>query len=94
MRNLIIGVALAALSVPAMAQAPCGPVDAVRSMLESKYGEQGFAEAVTGQYRVEIWTNADTGSWTVVVIRTDGIACVRMAGQHFGPMAAPEGDAS
>ena len=85
MRSLIIGAALAVLSVPAMAQQmPCGPRDKVINGIAGKFGEtrQSIGLHPRGSI-VEVYANTETGTWTIVVTTPGGRSCLMSAGQSF-----------
>ena len=83
MKHLLTAAALAAFSVPAFAQGNCGPEGQAKAALAEKYGEtpamQGIMEGGVPAY-LEIWINEETGTWTALVTRVDGISCVAASG--------------
>lgn len=86
----------AAIAPPALAQAvTCLPRDVLVSSLETAHGEQLTGGGLQNQARViEIWSSDKTGSFTVFVTRTDGIACIVATGQNWHNTvlsAAPKG---
>jgi hypothetical protein len=86
----------AAMAPPAMAQAvTCLPRDALVSSLETSHGEQLTGGGLQNAARViEIWSSDRTGSFTVFVTRTDGMACIVATGQNWHsavPHVTPEG---
>lgn len=86
---------LLALAVPmaASAQQNCASYSAVRERLIENYQEnvQSRGLFVGGQGILEIWANAETGTWTAVTIDPNGIACVRGSGEGFERVdGAPE----
>lgn len=85
--KLTVAAALLSLTValPAAAQAPCGPTEQVRGVLENRYGE-AVVDAFTREDGLlfEMWANMTTGSWTeTVTSAADGITCLIRAGQNF-----------
>lgn len=93
-----IAALLAVLAGPVAAQAPqCAPHDRVIALLSGKYGEDrrsaGLAGA-EGQAIMEIHANEETGTWTIIIIRPDGIACLVISGSHFHDVEPmPKGEA-
>lgn len=83
---------------PAQAQiAPlCGPQDRiVRDIIGTTFAEMPILEMSirpNGELPVRIYANERTGTWTAVVLRPDGVACVVMAGYGIKPVIIPVGD--
>lgn len=72
------------LAWPAYAQNNCAPREVVLEMLTQKYGESRQSIGMMGGANVmEMWANMETGSWSAVITRPDGIACVAASGQSF-----------
>ena len=89
MKPIVAAAAFAALlAFPVMAQQqPCAPLEAVLNQLVQQYGEElaVMAQRDDGIF-VQMWTNPDTGSWTL--FRTNGeIACMLDAGNVFTVIA-------
>jgi len=62
----------------------CGPHDAVAAMLKRDYGETAQVQAVAQDGRLmEIYANAATGSWTAIMTKPDGTACVVAGGKQY-----------
>lgn len=51
--------------------------------LASKYGEQPIAAGVAQSGMVYITANAETGTFTVLLRRPDGISCILVAGRGW-----------
>lgn len=89
-------VALAALAVilawPALAGAQVGPclprADAI-AKLQRQYREQqvGIGVASSGSLVIELFVS-DSGSWTILMTRADGISCVAAVGENWAAIAA------
>ncbi len=62
----------------------CAEHSSVVEQLEQKYGEtrQSIGLAANNQV-VEVFASTETGSWTIIVTRPSGIACMVAAGQAF-----------
>ena len=83
-----LALALCLLTAPAYAEAPCAEHDKVAAMLESQYGEIPFATGtVMAGAAAEFYRNDTTGTWTLLVIRPDGLACIAAAGEAFAGLA-------
>ena len=71
---------------PAFAQTSnnCGPREGVVEWLFDRHSEtrQSLGIAANGNL-VETFASSETGSWTIVVTKTDGIACLLASGQVF-----------
>lgn len=85
---------LTALSLPADA-ASCGARDAVIARLADGYGEgrHGAGLAANGAL-MELFANAETGSWTIVVTMPNGQTCLVASGQSWEgetPVPVPQG---
>lgn len=71
----------AATAAVAAPPEPCGPADELRGILAQEFDEQRrFVGIAGGAGRVELWHNADTGSWTILTVRPGGRACVAALG--------------
>ena len=94
--KLFAATALASLlTFPAMAQ-NCAPRDAAIVNLAAKYGETRQTIGLgSGGSVVEMFANTESGGWTVLVTRPDGISCIAVHGQSFAIVSdppTPEGD--
>lgn len=84
--GLAVAVALAGMGAAptAQAQAPCGPRDIVVERLTNRYGETLTAGGLRSDTQLlEVWAAAETGTWTVLMTRADGIACVLATGTEW-----------
>lgn len=61
----------------------CGPRDKLEAHLSIKFGEARFAQAMSAGNAVNFYANSQSGSWTLVVVTPQGMACVMAAGQDF-----------
>ena len=86
-----LALALAALVAAAPAHSQnCGARDEVLATLATKYGEAQAFVGLTGQDEVvTIYISPATGTWTALVLRTDGMACLVAAGTN-GEVRQPE----
>lgn len=62
----------------------CGPRAMILEQLTAKYGEtrHGIGLAANTQI-MEIFANAESGSWTITVTLPDGMTCLAASGQNF-----------
>lgn len=76
----------------AMAQTVCGPHELMTSQLREIYGEQRKGYGLSNPSALyELWTNDATGSWTILRVHPNGIACAMVDGQYWtetGPAEA------
>lgn len=83
--SLIFG--MAAVAPPAAQAATCATRDSVVKSLQSKYSEAltagGLQMAAGAQTVMEIWSSADTGTYTVLLTNANGISCIVAAGTDF-----------
>lgn len=86
MRMLILALTAGAALAPAIAEAgsPCLPHDEVVGRLASKHDEHRTAWMTDMQGNlVEIFANAETSAWTLVVTGPNGRACIVSHGQGY-----------
>ena len=86
----ILSIALLPAAAPAQPRA-CGPHDQLRSSLDERHGEARRAAGLTadGQAMMELYAAPESGSWTILVVLTDGRACLLAAGSAFQALAPP-----
>lgn len=75
----------------AFAQAQqCAPYGALATLLSDQYGEaviwQGQASATV---IMQLWSNAESGTWTFVAVAADAPACMLASGQGSESIAPP-----
>ena len=75
------------LAVPgqaAGAQGPCDQRDAVLGLLADRFQERPVAIGVTSEGNlVEVLTDADGGTWTIIVTSPDGESCLILSGEGW-----------
>lgn len=70
------------------AASPCNPRADVLAHLASKYGETRRAIGLASANQVmEIFANAESGTWTITVTQPDGVTCLVASGQSFEALA-------
>jgi len=68
----------------------CAERGVIVERLASQYGESRQAIGMAGDRQVvEVFASLETGSWTILVTTTSGIACLVAAGQHFEHLNEP-----
>lgn len=82
MRHLLFA-GLTACALPAHAQQACAPRADIVAQLASAYGEHRVAAGLQSPGVIEVFASAETGTWTIIVTRPDGIACAVAAGEAW-----------
>ena len=91
--GLVLG--SAALAPPVHAQAACNTRDVVVERLEGKYSEVVAARGLqSAQQMIEVFASPETGSFTVVLSRPDGVSCIIASGNHWHSVPAVMSDDS
>jgi len=75
--------ALALMSSPAVAQQACGPWRIASAALARTYGEHPIEMGQAGSVILTVLANPTTGTFTIVAVRPDGIACLVASGLHW-----------
>ena len=77
---------LLVLAGTAQAQRLCLPHEQAITKLQQYHGEtaKGLGLSNRGPSVMELFVS-DTGSWTILVTRTDGLSCVAASGQSWTP---------
>jgi hypothetical protein len=69
---------------PTEAQATCADRTQVVSRLEERYGETLQSMGLHQNNSVlEVFASEETGTWTILVTRADGVTCLIAAGQMW-----------
>ena len=93
-RTLALG-ALLVVPGQAVANAMCADRAKFVDQLEKKYSEQISARGLQSSDRLlEIFTSSETGSFTVLLTRPDGVSCVLATGTNWvqaAPALIPSG---
>jgi hypothetical protein len=82
---LVVG----ATPTTADAAGPCYPHDAIHAHLAERHGEQPAGIGVAAGQLVELLTRPDGASWTILVLRPDGLACPVAAGEDWKAVSEP-----
>lgn len=82
------------LAMPAYAEESCGPYPTMAAELVNKYGEAiRFVGLDSNGLVTVLFLNAETSSWTALIVDPSGKACMVSAGVNGEFMAPPpEGD--
>ena len=90
MRKLLVVALLSLFSAPALAQPMCGPLEEVQRALLSEFGERPVAIGETTRFAIVTFANAESGSFTILAVRPDGLACDLASGRHWRDAKARE----
>ena len=86
---LMLVLLTAYLVQPARSQAPpCGPRDAVEKRIWTEYGESIIGAGLSQGSIVYVTENPQTGTFTILIRRPDGTACVMLGGSGWATMDA------
>lgn len=69
--------------VLAAQQTVCAPREIVAQALGREYGEAQVGAGLADGNIIELWVNAETGTFTLLVTRPDGISCMVGAGDSW-----------
>jgi hypothetical protein len=88
---LSLGFAGLILATHAAHSAPqCASRDQVLPVLQQKYGEARLGMGLVGTAQMmEIFTNPETGTWTITASLPDGLMCLVASGEHFEVIVEP-----
>ncbi len=88
-----LAMAFIALAPPAHAQIACGPRAEVIKQLSEKYGETRRSLGLIGSNAVvEVYANADTGTWTIIQTNPQGLSCMMSAGEGWQAVKDARGE--
>ncbi|TCP39955.1 hypothetical protein [Rhodovulum marinum] len=87
-----LALAALCLALPALAQAQtarqCAPRDDVVALLADQYGEARQAMGLAANnVVVELFANADSGSWTITGTTATGLTCLIASGEAYQALA-------
>lgn len=73
------------------AAAQCAPHDIVSADLSLKFGEQPSSMGLAQDNTVmELYSSADSGTWTITVTLPSGLTCLVASGQNFETVTQPQ----
>ncbi len=86
-RTLKVSLVASLLVLAGAAQARCLPHEEAIARLQRDYGEtaHGLGLGNRGQSVMELFTSK-TGSWTILITRTDGLSCIAASGENWTVM--------
>jgi len=84
MRILILLALLLAPALPAQAQSACGPHSSFSAQLADTYRETRRGGGLAGPTAFfEVWASSATGTWTILMVRPNGLACIMAQGDGW-----------
>ncbi len=85
-RTLTASLVVSLLVLAGSTQAQCLPHEEAIARLQRDYGEtaKGLGLGNRGQSVMELFTSR-TGSWTVLITRTNGLSCITASGENWTP---------
>lgn len=89
-RLYLAGAVFAGVSAagPAGAQT-CAAHDVIAAILSERHGESVVGRGLQSAKRaLEVWAS-ESGSWSAVIVRADGTACLVASGQAWSPVEPP-----
>ncbi len=96
MRTAVVALALTATLQATSATAngsACFDTDTLRARLEARYGETSQSLGLTAKGALMVLVaNTKTGTWTAIIIRPDGVACVAASGTNWQAAATKIGE--
>lgn len=79
--SLSLTFGIAATAPPALAQESCNKHAVVADRLETLFGETVIGRGLQSEVSLfEIWRSTETGTWTILRLNPDGVACVMATG--------------
>jgi hypothetical protein len=86
---IVLPLIVGATPIAATVATPCYPRDAIQAHLAERYGERPVGIGVATGQLVELLVRPDGTSWTILVIRPDGLACPVAAGEDWTDVKGP-----
>ena len=85
MKKVLLGLILSVgMAIPAFAQQQCAPYEQVPAMLEATYGEVLTAQGIVDPtHVVQLYRNPVTGSFSIIGVDTQGVACMLAGGDYW-----------
>lgn len=79
-----LAIGIAAAAPPAEAQMPCAKRDMIVKTLDVRFGETRAARGLQSEQRLyEFWRSTESGSWTILMVLPNGVACVVVSGEAW-----------
>lgn len=78
---------------PRSVRVPCSGPAFLPGLLARNYGESVTGQGIAGGALVQQWRNRETGSWTILLILPDGVACALASGDDWMDVDPPSPEA-
>ena len=65
------------------AQLACAPYSSVVVKLDQDFGEERQGGGLGGRFVFEVWASPETGTWTLLRLDPNGLACVMATGDEW-----------
>lgn len=80
----LLTVALVLPAASADAQSNCALRETVVGKLADRYGERQVGAGVQSSANMfEVWASEEKGTWTILMTRSDGVACIMASGTSW-----------
>lgn len=78
------------IATPATANEKCAPYPVMAETLSTRFGETKVSEGIGGQGKaiLQVWSNSETSTWSVLIVGANGVACLVAAGVSWTNHAA------
>ena len=83
LRVVLAASLLAVFATPAFAQMVCGPRPSILSNLARIYAEEPVAIGLAANGEVVELLSSESGSWTILATRPNGVACILLGGEAW-----------
>jgi hypothetical protein len=90
MKTLFIAAMSTLLPLPALAQEPaqqpaCAPIAELEAKLGADYHESRVQQGIAsdGKHMLVIFAAPDGATWTAIMLRPDGLACLAVSGENW-----------
>lgn len=79
----LAALALVATATSASAQTQCAGTADVLAMFASEWGEYISGEGLSEAGLLQVLSNPDTGTWTLIISTPSGISCMVASGENW-----------
>lgn len=88
MRYVLAVLAMTTAASAQSPQMPCGPSKTMEDHIRDKYGESAIGMGIAAGGVMALMANPETGTFTVLIRRPDGMSCLLMGGTGFTSIEA------
>ena len=91
--GLALAQPLAAETEPGPQRPACHSYIEIARQLDSRYGEKPVSIGLQGNgHLLQVFASKDTGSWTILSMAPNGLACIVAAGRSWETLPLPSSD--